>query len=82
MQFSKFIMVAFAATAMAYVDCRTPTNAELSNRCTTREQVAGCRGQCVQKCSDTSANTPICINKANNDFDCVCATVAGGDPGF
>ncbi|KXH50683.1 hypothetical protein CSIM01_01532 [Colletotrichum simmondsii] len=79
----KFILLlASAGAAMAFVECRTPSNAELFNNCQTQEQRDGCKGQCIKHCSDTTANLAVCINKANNDFDCVCATQAGRGPGF
>ncbi|KAF6808551.1 hypothetical protein CPLU01_15658 [Colletotrichum plurivorum] len=76
------VLLASLGFAAAYVDCRVPNNQELSNTCTTDSQFAGCRSQCKKHCGNTGANTAICVNKANNDFDCVCAQQAGRPPGF
>ncbi|TDZ15799.1 hypothetical protein Cob_v011278 [Colletotrichum orbiculare MAFF 240422] len=64
------VILALVGTAMAYLACRPPTSAEVAHPCLTSAQADGCKGLCRTNCIGT--NKSYCVNKANNDYDCVC----------
>ncbi|TDZ17205.1 hypothetical protein Cob_v009794 [Colletotrichum orbiculare MAFF 240422] len=77
------ILFALVGATSAFVECRTPTNAELFNSCVLDVQINNCKSFCRTTCAKTTANLSVCIKKnGGKDFDCVCATQAGRGPGI
>ncbi|KAF5517548.1 hypothetical protein CGCA056_v010963 [Colletotrichum aenigma] len=66
----KFTILIFAGAAAAFVKCGTPSNDQLRGGCDDN-QAGGCEMWCGKRCP--SSNFPVCIPKANKDYDCVCA---------
>ncbi|KAH0428838.1 hypothetical protein CcaCcLH18_08825 [Colletotrichum camelliae] len=67
----KFSILFFAGLAAASIKCGTPTNEQLKGGCNS-DQSGGCDMWCAKRCP--GSNYPVCIPKANADYDCVCAS--------